>query len=173
VRYSRALAACLALALACGLSLSPAWAVAGLSSGTAATQTAAPGWQVRMLEKVNTVRAAAGVAPVRLCPRLQRSATAYAQEMAATNHFGHTDVNGTGLMARVNAHGYRSRTLGENLGAGQLSVVQVMRAWRASAPHNATLTYPGFHHVGFGYAPGGSAKYGTYWVQQFGSGGRC
>lgn len=130
-------------------------------------------WRTRMLDKVNAVRAAAGVGPVRLCGTLQESAQAYAEEMARTATFGHQGPDGRMPIERMAAAGYRGTMAGENIGAGQATVVQVMRQWRASPGHYTTMTDPRLHHVGFGYATSGRSAYPTYWVQNYGAGGSC
>ena len=129
-------------------------------------------WRARMLTRVNAVRAAAGVRPLRLCPALERSAESYAGQLARRDRVSHTDVDGGDALDRVTTAGYRADLVGENLAAGQPSVAAVMRAWRGSPTHYATLTYPGFRHVGFGYEPG-RGTYDTFWVQHFGVGGSC
>lgn len=130
-------------------------------------------WRLRMLDKVNAVRAAAGVPPVHLCRHLQQSAQAYAQQMASTATFGHQGPDGRLPADRMAATGYRGTMTGENIGAGQATVVQVMRQWRASPNHYATMTDPRLYHVGFGYATSDRSTYPTYWVQNYGAGGTC
>lgn len=141
-----------------------------LVSGTA--QAVTPDWRQRMLDKVNSYRAAAGVAPVHLCGTLQRSAQSYARQMARTGTFDHRGPDGRMPADRMAAAGYRGTLTGENIGGGQDTVVQVMRQWRASPSHYAAMTDPRFHHVGFGYSAAGTG-YPTYWVQNYGAGGRC
>ncbi len=153
----------------------PAFDGAATPASVTSTAPAWPtsGWRARMLEKINWIRAQAGVAPVRLCATLNHSASDYAALMARTNTFGHVASDGSGPAERIHAAGYRFQVAGENLGAGQRTVVEVMRALRESPSHYATMTDPRLQHVGFGYAPGGSSTYQAYWVQHFGVGGRC
>jgi uncharacterized protein YkwD len=126
-----------------------------------------------MLTKVNELRALAGVPPLRQCRPLNRSAQRYAREMARTDNFSHIAMDGRDAGDRVAAVGYRARLVGENIGAGQATVVPLMRQLRDSERHYATIVDPRFTHVGFGYAPGDGSPFGTYWVQQFAAGGSC
>ncbi len=93
--------------------------------------------------------------------------------MSRDNTFGHTGADGSTTAQRIIDSGYRAAYAGENLAAGQSSVAEAMRGWRGSPSHYATMTNPGFRHVGFGYAPGRSLRYATFWVQHFGAGGTC
>lgn len=131
------------------------------------------GWQERMLAQVNALRAESGARPLRMCPALTRSADSYAGEMARDNRFSHTGATGSTAEQRIAAGGYRPALVGETLAAGQPTVTEAMGDWRRSPTHYATMTDPRFRHVGFGYSPGRSPKYATFWVQHFGRGGSC
>ena len=144
-------------------------------AATAPTAQAAPGtgWQGRMLAEVNATRAQSGIAPLRLCRTLGRAATKYAVTMATSDSFGHVGLDGSLPWDRVRAEGYAYRTVGENLGGRFATVATVMDGWRKSPSHLATMLDPAYTHVGFGYAHSDSADLQDYWVQEYGSGGRC
>jgi uncharacterized protein YkwD len=128
-------------------------------------------WRARMLTRVNVVRAQVGVHPVRPCPALMRSAQAYADALAGGAVFSHTGPDGSMPWERMSRQGYAWRTAGENISYGQDTVYEAMQAWRGSDPHAATLTNPQYKDVGFGFARDAGGR--PYWVQDFGSGGRC
>jgi uncharacterized protein YkwD len=161
-RWAIAVLVVVALALVIGIAAParPASAVSG-------------DWRTRMLAQVNAIRAANGVGPVLICTSLNRSARAYATEMDSSRSFGHTGADGSTLWDRVVKRGYRGRLAGENLGAGQRTVAQVMEQWRRSPAHFAVMTDPRFRNVGFGFVSDPSGRYPTYWVQHYGSGGHC
>lgn len=148
-------------------------AVCLLVAAAPGAQAVSPDWRQRMLQKVNSIRAEAGAPPVRLCGALNRSAKGYAGQMASTATFGHDGPDGRGPQQRMADAGYRGAVYGENIAAGQATVVRVVRQWRASPSHLATMTDPRFRHVGFGYAATSRLEYPTYWVQHYGVGGRC
>lgn len=147
-------------------------AVGGVLASTAPAAAISDGWRTHMLAKVNEARALTGAAPVRRCAALTRSAQAYADTIASTGSVAHTGPDGSVLSQRMAAAGYRATSYGENLAAGQPTVLEAIRGWRGSPSHYATMTLPRFRHVGFGYAtsPDGAR---TYWVQHYGDGGRC
>jgi uncharacterized protein YkwD len=162
------------LALAAGAN--PASASMGGGTADTARSSApgalAPGWRGVMLRQVNALRAEAGIAPLQPCPSLRRAAQAYATVMASTGTFGHMGPDGTAPWDRMRVQGFRWVAAGENIAAGQRSVDEVMRAWKASPEHQANLLDPRMHQVGFGFA---TASHGgsTYWVQDFGQGTGC
>jgi len=151
---------------------------AGRGSGTdrcarTTRGSAIPTWQNRMLAAVNTLRRAAGVRPLRLCPSLSAAAQDYAVSMASTGHYGHVGVDGSQPWDRMSAHGYSWTGAAENIAGGFSRVPVVMQAWHASAGHYDNLVNPSLQHVGFGKATVAGSPLGTYWVQDFAAGGRC
>ncbi len=139
----------------------------------AATGGATPAWQLRMLARVNAVRAAAGVPAVALCAPLGSSADKYAHLMGSQDYFGHRGPDGLDPWDRMRAEGYQLHGAAENIAAGQRGVAAVMSSWRQSPAHYVNLVNPVFTHVGFGYARNRSSTYTRYWVQEFGFGGHC
>lgn len=105
--------------------------------------------------------------PVRLESRLSAAARRHAVDMATHDFFSHTGSNGSDLSDRVDAQGYDWSRLGENIAAGQDSAKQVVDAWLASPGHCRNIMGP-FTELGVGYATG-DTRYGTYWVQDFGT----
>ena len=84
----------------------------------------------------------------------------------------HSGANGSTLQQRVARAGYSGwSSLGENVGAGFVSVDGVMAAWMGDAPHRDNLLGVRYTQVGFGEAAGANGV--SYWTQDFGSGGTC
>jgi len=105
-----------------------------------------------LLGAINQVRAANGVAPLRIGPRLQRAAESHSQAMVRTGSFAHGD-----WYRRLRRNGVRARTLGETIawGVGTDGTAQgIVASWLASPPHRATMLAPGFRRVGVGVAVG-------------------
>jgi uncharacterized protein YkwD len=116
-----------------------------------------------MLLKVNEVRAAHGLRPLREAPRLERSAGRYARWILRADRFEH--------QSRIQASS-RFRRLGENLslhGGHRPRVRYTVRAWMHSPGHRALLLSRGFRWLGAGKAAG---RYGgrsaTTWVLHLG-----
>jgi hypothetical protein len=124
-------------------------------------------WQGSMLWAVNKERANRGIAPLAMCPALNRAAQGYAEKLRAYGAFGHS-VDGSTPESRMAAAGYRWTRAGENIAAGQPDVYSVMIAWVYSPEHYKNIVDPGFQHVGFGSVPRSGG--GSFWVQNFGAG---
>jgi hypothetical protein len=153
------------------------WGGGTLATATVQARRSAPpgirAWRTMMLRDINGLRAAAGVPPLRRCFRLTKSAQQYASTMAHSDHYGHVGPDGSNVLQREAAAGYKAALAGENIGAGQRSVAEIMNGWTSSAAHYGAMVNPAFTHVGFGYGTGFNSTYPTYWVQHFGSGGTC
>jgi uncharacterized protein YkwD len=127
------------------------------------------GVRAGLLEMVNKERRRARKPLLRLQPQLNHTAQAYAEDMLARDFYGHESPEGTTVMDRAQAEGYRGRTTGENLANGAESVDEVMRGWMESKGHRENILNPLFREVGFGVAIGKKTDgYRILWVQCFG-----
>lgn len=142
-------------------------ATAFANSVRPSTRTTAFG--LRILDLVNSERAAAGLPPLEQNDMLQQSAQDYAEDMADRGFFGHRDPEGRSSTDRIRSSGYLAppcdctwtyRT-GENLARGQATSEEVMDDWMRSEPHRSNILDPHFTELGVGRA-------GEYWVQHFG-----
>jgi uncharacterized protein YkwD len=125
-----------------------------------------------MLAQLNSIRAGAGLAPLADCPALDRSAQTQSDGQAAMGKLSHTGADHSTMQQRAVRGGYVGWTnLGENVGAGYISVDAVMTAWMGDAEHRNNVLGTGYSAVGFGEAVGRNGL--TYWTQDFGAGGAC
>lgn len=137
-----------------------------------------PNFQAEMTAYVNTARAAGAVCGgvafppaggLRWDTQLQNAATAHSEDMANNNFFAHQSAtNGSTLRERIPAAGYKYSSAGENLGAGQTSVAQVVAEWVASPSHCAALMKANFVDMGVSCKSNPSTAYGTYWTMELG-----
>lgn len=135
---------------------------------------AATEWHQEMLHLLNLHRSAAQLPELRLCAALTRAAHDYSVVLRDWGDIAHTGPDGSEVPDRVEAAGYTGWThLGENLASGQLSVGEVMRGWMNSPGHRANILNADFLEVGFGRSDRGSINVEPYWVQKFGTSGRC
>ena len=111
------------------------------------------------MSEINGTRAKYGKRPLSYNDRLESAARTHANLMASRNTLSHT-VGGT-LRARVTAAGYEG-AVGENLGAGQSTLEDVITGWLNSRGHRSTLLSPNFAE--FGLAAARSATGKTYWA---------
>ena len=138
-----------------------------------------PNYQNEMTSRVNAARAAGAVCggvafpPVgglRWNTALQNAATAHSTDMATNNFFAHQSAtNGTTLRERVPAAGYNYSSAGENLGAGQSSIAQVVTEWLASPSHCATMLKANFVDMAVSCKSNPNTTYGTYWTMELGN----
>jgi uncharacterized protein YkwD len=106
---------------------------------------------------MNEARAAHGLAPLRLDPRLRRAAHAHSSDMVRRNYFAHG-----AFVSRLARFGVRGPRVGENLAWGVGSGAdarEVVRRWLASPTHRANLLRRGFRRVGLGVLSGAFAGY--------------
>lgn len=126
-------------------------------------------YRVEVLRLVNVERENEGLDPLTFNPLLNDSAQLYAERMAQEHFFSHTDPDGNSSLDRIRATGYLrppcdcawQYATGENLGSGQATPADVVRAWMDSPGHRANILHDQFDELGVGYADG-------YWVQHFG-----
>ncbi len=64
--------------------------------------------------------------------------------------------------------GYRYRSTGENIAAGQIKPEDAVAGWVKNAPHCANLMNPAFTEMGVAFAVDRRSEMGVYWTQAFG-----
>jgi uncharacterized protein YkwD len=116
-----------------------------------------------LVDAVNRVREAHGLAALRRSPELARSAGRYARWMLRADFFGHR---------RRIATNARFRQLGENLAleaGGRPHAGEIVRAWMRSPVHRSLILAPRYGWAGAGMARGRmGARPTTAWVMHFG-----
>ena len=123
----------------------------------------------RLLERVNRERTSRGLAPVRENPVLDEAAQRHADDMLARSYYGHQSPEGSTVLERSKASGYRPRFVAENIAQGPPSVDEAMEGWIGSEVHREHILSPFFVELGSGVAVGKNANgYQILWVQCFG-----
>jgi len=110
---------------------------------------------------LNASRAANGLPAVEFNRRLGRAAMSHACDMSNNGFFGHSGSNGSDIVQRVNATGYRQCLVAENLAWGYPRSEQIVTGWMNSAGHRANMLHPRVEQ--FGVAITNGAK-GPNWV---------
>ena len=100
---------------------------------------------------------------------LENAASLHATDMAANNYFSHTGRNGSTFEQRVTRSGYRYRSAGENIAAGQLTPEEAVSGWLNSPTHCANLMNGMYTEMGVAVAVNAASTMGVYWVQLFGT----
>ena len=144
----RPTAAC--LVLACSLAVSAA------SSDVRASPSP-------LVDKINHVRGAQGIRPLRYSPSLARSSSSFARYVLRTDRFAHA--------ARIVASG-RFSMLGEVLAltrGWKLARSRTLGYWLRSASHRAVVLSSSFRYVGAARARGRfGGRRAIVWTVQFG-----
>lgn len=125
------------------------------------------------VKRINTLRAHHGLAKLKLNRKLGRAANAHSRDMLRAGFFAHPSSNGTSTHDRVQS--YRdSNLIGEALAympvAGNTSAAAIVRMWKGSPGHFATLTTADFRRIGIAKRRG--TLFGqkvTVWTADFAS----
>ena len=101
---------------------------------------------------MNRERAAHGLGPLRLEPRLTLAAEDRVQDMMRKHYFDHVSPDGVSPFTWVRARGYRYRMVGENLALGYRGSASVVNGWMRSPGHRENILQSGFDEVGIAIA---------------------
>ena len=93
----------------------------------------------QLLDELNRVRAAHGLAAFRVDPALQNAARAHTQDMMRRGYFSHGD-----FPTRLRRHGARGPLLAENIGwaSGRARARTIVRLWLQSPSHRVNVLRP-------------------------------
>lgn len=141
-----------------------------LSFVTPRAVAASPELTHQVIVLTNQHRQAAGCAPLKWNPQLAAAAQRHADDMSGRNYFSHVSPSGARFTTRIAKTGYRYRVAAENIAAGQQSPEEVVATWMASPAHRANILNCGLRDIGVGFSSNAGSAYGSYWVQNFGTG---
>ncbi|MES2954297.1 MAG: CAP domain-containing protein, partial [Pseudomonadota bacterium] len=141
---------------------------------------AAQGEQVddRILALVNAARAQArrcgseffaAVPPLLHQSLLTEVAAGHAADMAQHSYFNHTARDGSTVGVRATRAGYRWRSIGENIAAGQMTPELAVQGWLDSPSHCVNIMSPAFVEMGSAFVVNTWSTQAIYWVQVFGA----
>jgi uncharacterized protein YkwD len=131
----------------------------------------------RILELVNVARAHArrcggqyfaATTPLGRDALLEKSALAYAQDMARYGYMDHTGRDGSSPQQRISAAGYSWVEAGENLASGVMNADAVVDGWLHSPGHCANLMEPAYTEMGVAFAVNPHDEAGVYWALELG-----
>ena len=132
----------------------------------------------RVLDLVNQARATPrycgnrafdAARPVLWNGSLAEASRLHAEDMARYNYFSHSGRDGSDPAQRVERAGYRWRSTGENIAAGQMKPEDAVAGWIKSPGHCANLMDPAFTEMGVAFAVDPRSEMGVYWTQSFGT----
>ena len=145
--------ALLALALASAVA-------AGSSPAAPATRSEATagmdGLEAAIGRRINQVRQARGLAPLRTQRRLAAAADFHSRDMGRRGYFEHESADGTAFWRRIQrfygSRGFRTWTVGENLlwATDRFGAAFAVREWMKSRPHRKNILSRTWREVGIG-----------------------
>ena len=112
----------------------------------------------RVLESVNSLRAARGTAPLVLNPSLTAAATAHSADMAAQNRPWHWGSDGSSPLQRVQRAGFMGQFLGENISETYETETETLSAWMGLADTRDVILNPAATQMGFSWYQEPSGK---------------
>lgn len=151
------------------------WIVLAARSERPAAQDSAA-IATRVLELVNAARSQArrcgrsrhdAVPPLALSRTLNEAAARHAGDMARNGSFDHRGSDGSRPAERVTQAGYRWRSTGENIAAGQATAEAVVAAWLDSPGHCTNIMGAQYTEMGVAFALAPAGNPAIYWAQVF------
>jgi uncharacterized protein YkwD len=121
-------------------------------------RTAMAALEEAVVGRMNEIRRARGLRPLRLNGRLQVAALFHSRDMGRRGYFEHDSISGTPFWRRIErfypSRGFRSWTVGENLlwGTGTYGAAFAVREWMGSPPHRQNILSREWREVGIGAA---------------------
>ncbi|SLN24861.1 Cysteine-rich secretory protein family protein [Pseudoruegeria aquimaris] len=107
--------------------------------------------QFRMLEGVNTLRAAAGVPQVQLNTALNNAAAAHSRDMSIQNRPWHFGSDGSSPLDRVARAGYPGPAVGEAISETFETELQTLAAWMEDPGSRGVILDPAARNMGFSW----------------------
>lgn len=123
--------------------------------------------QYRMLDSVNALRQAAGVAPLQLNADLNAAAATHSRDMSVQNRPWHFGSDGSSPLDRVARTGYAGIMRGENISETYETELETLAAWMEKPDTRNVILDPQARNLGFSWhqEPGGK----IWWTMVTGS----
>lgn len=111
----------------------------------------------RILDSVNTLRAAKGAAPLQLNAELTAAALTHSRDMSVQNRPWHFGSDGSSPLVRVQRVGYPGKFLGELISETYETEMETLAAWMAQPDTRNVVLDPMARNLGFAWfqEPGG------------------
>jgi uncharacterized protein YkwD len=105
----------------------------------------------RLLDAVNTLRAAKSLSPLAFDARLNAAAATHARDMSVQNRPWHFGSDGSSPLVRVQRAGYSGRLVGELISETYETELVTLSAWMAQADTRAVIMDPMARSIGFSW----------------------
>lgn len=124
---------------------------------------------MELLDAHNKERTARGLTELVPNAKLMLAAQNHSDHMARVRRLGHFGIGDGSPSDRLNTVGYKAIAGGENVGAGQTTVAQIMRDWMNSSGHRKAIL-GNYKEYGGAVAKGSNGV--LYWTSCFGTPGK-
>jgi uncharacterized protein YkwD len=115
---------------------------------TAANQDAIP---FRLIDSVNSLRAAAGVPPMQLNAQLTAAAATHSRDMSVQNRPWHFGSDASSPLVRVQRTGYQGALVGELISETFETELVTLAAWMNQPDTRAVILAPNARNLGFSW----------------------
>ncbi|MCT4608245.1 MAG: CAP domain-containing protein [Pelagimonas sp.] len=122
--------------------------------------------QFRLLDSVNALRQAGGVAELRMDSKLNAAAATHARDMAVQNRPWHFGSDGSSPIDRVQRVGYTGRLVGETLSETYETELQTLAAWMEEPATRQIIMDASARDLGFNWHQESNGK--IWWVMVLG-----
>jgi uncharacterized protein YkwD len=112
----------------------------------------------RLLDSVNSLRAAKGVSPLAYNAMLNAAALTHSRDMSVQNRPWHFGSDGSSPLLRVKRVGYPGMFLGEAISETYQTELETLSAWMAQADTRDVILDPSAREIGFAWFQEPSGK---------------
>jgi len=126
--------------------------------------------QYRMLDAVNALRRADGVADLQLNAELNAAAATHSRDMSLQNRPWHFGSDGSSPLDRVRRAGYTGIMMGENISETYETELETLAAWMEQKDTRDVILAPGATDMGFAFFQEPNGK--IWWTMVTGGPGR-
>jgi uncharacterized protein YkwD len=105
----------------------------------------------RLLDSVNTLRAARSAPPLAFDARLNAAAATHSRDMSVQNRPWHFGSDGSSPLARVQRVGYTGRLVGELISETYETELVTLSTWMAQPDTRAVIMDPQARQIGFSW----------------------
>lgn len=120
-----------------------------------------------MVDSINALRQAKGLAPLQLDAQLTAAAATHSRDMHIQNRPWHFGSDGSSPITRVQRTGYPGKMLGENISETYENEIETLTAWMSVPSTRNVLIDPKAQDVGFSWFQEPSGK--LWWTLVTGS----
>ncbi|MDX1819501.1 MAG: CAP domain-containing protein [Alphaproteobacteria bacterium] len=107
--------------------------------------------QFRMLDSINSLRQAAGAAPVELNAQLTAAAATHSRDMSVQNRPWHFGSDGSSPIDRVQRAGYPGQLVGETISETYETELETLAAWMEQPDTRRVILDPLARSMGFSW----------------------